>query len=73
MNNLAHTMHNPNVVTEIATGIRNGDSQLYRWECARFNFKFEAWVSWTGDYSLAKSKMNILFREAVLSGREDIG
>lgn len=63
MNFLAHTMHNPNAVIETPTGEKRGDAQLYRWECKPIDFKFEAWVSFSGDYTQAKSEMNLRLRE----------
>lgn len=60
-----HASPNEYSVVEEATGIRNGYSQLYRWSCEAIGFQFEAWVSYQGDYSLAKSQMNFHLRGAV--------
>jgi hypothetical protein len=46
-----------NTIVETATGKKDGYCQLYTWECKSLNFKFEAWISYLGDYSLAVSKM----------------
>ncbi len=57
MNVLATMIPGPNTIIESATGITDGDAQLYRWELPRLGFKYEAWVSYSGDYTLAKSEM----------------